>query len=134
MDYLEGMATYALGDAAAMGNERALEILLDAKRYLLRSSPTGPLVAAAKNGNVRAIEYLAALANNPQKQAEWSMVTDGLKNSAASGNATAIDALAVIGRSEREAIRAAALRALENAAFNNQARAVEALRGLGYTK
>jgi RNA polymerase sigma factor (sigma-70 family) len=132
MDYLSGMAMYALGDAAAMGNEKALEVLLDPKRYLLKSSPTGPLVAAAKNGNVRAIEYLATVANNPKKQAEWHMATDGLKNSAAAGNATAIDALTVIGSSQQEAIRAAALRALESAALNNQARAVEALRGLGY--
>ena len=132
MRFLEGMAVYALGDAAAAGNERALEVLLDPKRFLLDSSPTGPLVAAAKVGNVKAVEYLAAVANDPKKRAEWAMVTNGLEGPAAAGNATAIDALAVIGRSENEALRKGALRALENAAFNNQPRATEALRALGY--
>jgi len=133
MDYLKGAAMYALGDAAAMGNEKALEPLLDPKRYLLsNSSTTGALVPAAKIGNVKAIEYLAAVGNDPKKQAEWYLVTEGLKNPAAAGNATAIDALAAIGRSEREMIRTAALRALENAAFNNHPKAIEALRSLGY--
>jgi hypothetical protein len=132
MDYLQGMAIYALGDAGAMGNEQALEPLLDPKRHLMNnSSTTGALVPAAQNGNVRAIEYLAAVANDPKKQGEWGIVTSGLKKPAAAGNATAIDALAVMGGSEN-ASRGPALLALENAAFNKQPRAIEALRALGY--
>jgi len=132
MDYLQGMAIYALGDAAAMGNEQALEPLLDPKRYLMNnSSTTGALVPAAENGNVRAIEYLATVANDPNKQGEWGIVITGLKKPAAAGNATAIDALAVMGGSEN-ASRGPALLALENAAFNKQPRAIEALRVLGY--
>ena len=132
MNHLRGLGIRALGDAAAMGNEKALDILVDSNGNLLMSSVTSALAPAAKNGNVRAIEYLAAVANDPKKQPLWHMVTEGLKSPAAAGNATAIDALAVIGRSEQKVIREAALQALESAAFYNHARAVEALRGLGY--
>jgi hypothetical protein len=133
MNSLKGMAIHALGDAAAMGNEKALEPLLDPKRYLLlESSATGALVPAAQSGNVRAIEQLAAVTNDPKKQPLWGFVINGVEKPATAGNATAIDALAVIGRSENKNLRETALRALENAAFNNQPRATEALRNLGY--
>ena len=55
-----------------------------------------------------------------------------MEKPATAGNPAAIDALAVIGRSENKNLRETALRALENAAFNNQPRATEALRDLGY--
>lgn len=133
MDYLGGMAIYALGDAAAMGNEQALETLLNPKKYLMdNSSTTGALVPAAKKGNPRAIEYLATVASDSKKQPEWGLVTNGLRDPAAEGNATAIDALALIGRSENENLRNTAVRALQNASFNNHPRAIEALRNLGY--
>jgi hypothetical protein len=60
------------------------------------------------------------------------MAASGLEKSAIAGNATAIDALTVLGRAENKSVRETALRALENAAFNKHPKAAEALRALGY--
>jgi hypothetical protein len=116
-----------------MGNEKALEPLLDPQRYLLTvSSCVGALKPAADSGNVRAIGALAGVANDPKQAGLWYMAASGLEKSAIAGNETAIDALAVLGHTENKSIRETALRALETAAFKQHPRAVEALRALGY--
>jgi RNA polymerase sigma factor (sigma-70 family) len=133
MERLGGMATMALGQAAGMGNEKALEPLLDPERYLLTPTTcTSALKPAAESGNPRAIEALAAVVTDPKKRALWNMVAGSLEKPAATGSATAIDALAMLARAESEQVRRTALLALEKAALNNQAKATEALRGLGY--
>jgi hypothetical protein len=133
MDHIQGLAITALGQAAGLGNEKALEPLLDPERYLFhRTSTVGALKPAADAGNPRAIEALAAFANQPNTRASWYMVARGLEKAALTGNGTAIDALAVIGADQNPNSRRAALLALERAAINQQQRAVQALRGLGY--
>ena len=133
MKHLDGMAIMALGQAAGMGNEKALEPLLDPERYLLLPSSTfSALKPAAENGNERAIQAIASVASDSKRQALWYMAANSLEKPAVAGNTVAIEALAMLGRAENQHVRRTALLALENAAFNKQARAVEALRGLGY--
>lgn len=134
MKPLSDMAIMALGQAAGLGNEKALEPLLDPERYLLTplTSITSALIPAAGSGNVRAIEALATVVADPKRQPSWSMVADGLAKPAEAGNATAIDALAMLARAENPDVRRTALIALENAAFNKHSKATEALRSLGY--
>jgi hypothetical protein len=133
MKDLKGMAIMALGQAAGMGNERALEPLLDPDRYLLLpSTATSALKFAAENGNTRAIEALAAVGSDPKRKAMWYQIAENLQKPAAAGNATAIDALAQLGRAENKYVRQSALLGLEKAAANNQAKAADALRSLGY--
>jgi hypothetical protein len=135
MKTLSGMAIMALGQAAGMGNERALEPLLDPERYLLLPSTTlFALKPAAESGNERAIQAIASVAANPKQQALWYGAANNLQKPAEAGNATAIDALAMLGRAENTNVSRVARLALENAAFNKHAKAIEALRSLGYQK
>ena len=62
-----------------MGNEEALEPLLDPKRYLLlRSSATSALKPAADARNDRAIQALIAAATDPEQQGLWLLATERL--------------------------------------------------------
>ena len=69
---------------------------------------------------------------DPKNQPIWYMAAQGLKTAAAAGNATAIDGLAMLGAATNQFIRKEAVLALEAAARNNQPRAEEALRKLGW--
>lgn len=60
------------------------------------------------------------------------MAASGLKNATVAGNETAIEAMTAVARSETAWVRKEALLALENAAFNQHPKAIEALRSLGY--
>ena len=86
----------------------------------------------ADHGNERAIQALAATAVDPKNQPIWYMAAQGLKTAAATGNATAIDGLAVLAGVTNAHARKAAVLALEEAAHNNQPRADEALQKLGW--
>lgn len=92
----------------------------------------GPLKRVAEAGNQRAIDALAALAADEKSKALWYLAATGLEKATISGNANAIDAMTVFARSGHPTVRKAALLTLENAAFANHSRAVEALRTLGY--
>jgi len=130
---LQGLAVKALGQAAGLGNEEALKPLLDPEKYfLVRSSTTGALRPAADAGNERAIQALVATAADPKHQPIWYMAAQGLKTAAAAGNATAIDGLAMLAAVTNEHVRKEAVLGLEAAARNNQPRADEALRKLGW--
>jgi hypothetical protein len=130
---LKGFAVKGLGQAAGLGNEEALEPLLDPERYLLlRSSATAALRPAADAGNDRAIQALAATASDPKQQGLWLLAAQGLEKSAAAGNDTAIDGLAALAAVQNEVIRKQAIFALEAAARENQPRAEEALKKLGW--
>ena len=130
---LKGFAVKGLGQAAGLGNEEALEPLLDPEKYLLlRSSTTSALKPAADAGNERAIQALAATAADPKQQGLWLLAAQGLEKAAAAGNATAIDGLATLAAVQNEMIRKQAVFALEAAARENQPRAEEALRKLGW--
>jgi hypothetical protein len=130
---LKGYAIKGLGRAAGLGNEEALEPLLDPEKYLLlRSSATSALKPAADAGNDRAIQALAATAADPKQQGLWLMAAQGLEKAAAAGNAIAIDSLATLAAVPNEIIRTQAVLALEAAARENQTRAEEALRKLGW--
>ena len=74
----------------------------------------------------------AATAADPKQQALWFLAAQGLKTAAASGNATAIDGLATLAGVQDQNVSKAAVLALEAAARQNQARAEEALRKLGW--
>jgi hypothetical protein len=130
---LQGLAVKALGQAAGLGSEEALKPLLEPESYLLlRSSATAALKPAADAGNERAIQALAATAADPKHQALWHMAAQGLEKAAAAGNATAIDSLATLAAAQNQIISKEAVLALEAAARNNQPRAEEALRKLGW--
>ena len=130
---LQGLAVKALGQAAGLGNEEALKPLLDPESYLLvRSSTTAALKPAADAGNERAIQALVATAADPKHQPIWYMAAKGLTTAAAAGNSTAIDGLAMLAAATNQFIRKEAVLALETAARNNQPRADEALRKLGW--
>ena len=130
---LEGFATIALGEAAALGNKEALRPLLDPEAYfLLRSSATSALKPAADAGNEQAIQALAATAADPAHQPLWLLVTQGLEGAAAAGNVTAIDSLVRMAANANATIQREAVLALEAAARKNQPRAEEALRRLGW--
>ncbi len=108
-----------------------MEILLNPRRYgLLQSGVVSALQPAADTGNQRAIDYLAAVANDPKQTALWYMTARGLEKSAGSGNAVAIDALIAISGSSNTNIQNAALPGLRAAAANQNAKAAEALRSI----
>lgn len=127
---LEGHSIHALGFAAAAGNERALDPLVDPERYALRQSSTvSALKPAADAGNACAIEALANVISQENARPLWYMAANGLETAAMNGSATAIDALArVVMTAEKNAQRAAFL-ALERAAVK-QPLALETLQRL----
>ena len=130
---LDGLAIRALGQAAALGHEQSLAILIEPERHmLLRTSTISALKPAAEVGNQRAIDALAAVTADPKSRGLWYMVASGLEKATIAGNATAIDAMAVIAQSGSDQMRKVALLALENASFQNHPRAAEALRSVGY--
>lgn len=133
MPELQGFAVVALGQAAGQGNEDALKPLLDPDSYLItRSSAVAALKPAADAGNARAIQALAATATDPNQHGLWLLAAQGLETAAASGSGTAIDGLATLAGVEDQNVRKYATLALETAARNNQPRAEEALRKLGW--
>jgi len=78
-------AVQCIGAPASQGNDRALEILLHPREFsLLPSGVVGALQPAADNGNQKAIEAVAALANAPNQTALWYMAAKGLEKSAGS--------------------------------------------------
>ena len=122
-----------LGQAAGQGNEQALNTLIDPESHLLlRSSAVPALKAAADAGNERAIQALVATAADPKQQALWSLAAQGLETAAAAGNATAIDSLAQIAGATNQNSSKQSVLALEAAARNQQPRAEDALRKLGW--
>jgi hypothetical protein len=130
---LQGLAVRALGQAAGQGNEEALKPLLDPEAYLiLRSSAVGALKPAADTGNARAIQALATTAADPNQEALWFLAAQGLETAASAGNTLAIDSLAALAAGQNQNARKQAILALEAAARNNQLRAEEALRKLGW--
>jgi hypothetical protein len=129
LDYLQGFAVEGLGKAAGLGNQKALEPLLHpAEFHILPSGTLFALKPAADNGNQKAIEALAAMATDP---AFRYGVVDGLQKVAATaGNATAIDALAVVAKGYNDSESRLAMSILETASSNHIARATEVLHQL----
>lgn len=128
---LKGKAIQIIGRLAATGDEAALETLLNPEKYgFLQSSVVGALKPAAENGNQRAINALAAVAEDPKQQALWYMAADGLSKAAESGNAVAIDALIELASSTNQSVQSTVLPPLQRAAANQNAKAAETLRSL----
>src|SRR5439155_6127669 len=89
---LRGPAVRCIGALAASGNDPALEILLNPGKYgLLSPSVVSALQPSANNRNQKAIDYLAAVANDPKQTALGYMTARALEKSAASVNAVSID-------------------------------------------
>ncbi len=129
LPYLQGFAVDALGEAAGLGNQRALEPLLrPAEFHILPSGAIPALQAAAESGNQKAIEALAGWANDPGFQ--YNVAAALQKAATLGGNPTAIDALAVIVRSDASN-REFALGLLKSASSNHIDRATEVLRQFG---
>jgi len=128
--YLEGYGIHALGFAAAAGNERALDPLVDPERYALQQSSTvSALKPAAEAGNARAIEALADVISQENARPLWYMAATGLEAAAGNGSAVAINSLAQLVMTDEKNARRAAFLALERAALK-QPLALEALQRL----
>lgn len=129
LDNLQGFAVDALGEAAGMGNQQALEPLLHpAESHILPSGVLFALKPAAENGNQKAIEALAGMATEP---AFRYGAVDGLQKAATlAGNVTAIDALAVVAKGYKDSESKTAIGLLETASSNHIARATEVLQQL----
>jgi hypothetical protein len=130
---LSGLAVKSLGDLAGRGSEGALNIVVDPQRFggdVPFASTVGALKPAADNGNPRAIEALAAVAADDNKQALWLMAADGLRSAAESGNPVAIEALISFGRSTNQSVLNSVRAGLGDASANQNTRAIEALRDL----
>jgi hypothetical protein len=129
LPYVQGFAVDALGQAAGLGNQRALEPLLRPTEFhILPSGSIPALQAAAENGNQKAIEALAGWADDPSFQ--YNVATALQKAATLAGNTTALDALAVIVRSD-SSNRVFALGLLKTASSNHIDRATEILRQFG---
>ncbi len=130
---LKGSAVKCIGALAGNGNDPALEVLLNPRAYgLLPSGVVGALQPAADQGNQKAIDALAAVANDPKQTPLWYMAAKSLEKSAGSGNAVAIDALIAISASSNTNMQNAALPGLRAAAANQNAKAAEALRSMRF--
>jgi len=128
---LKGHAVQCLGALAGNGNETALEILLNPRRYnLLESTVVSALRPAADTGNQKAIDYLVTIANDPRNTALWYLAAKGLEKSAGSGNPAAIDALVALSVSQNASVQNAVIPGLTAAAANQNAKAAEALRSI----
>jgi hypothetical protein len=128
LPYVQGFAVDGLGQAAGRGNQRALEPLLHPVEFqILPSGAIPALQTAADNGNQKAIAALATWANDPGFQ--YNLLEALQKSATLAGNATAIDALAVIakGSDDRSGM---ALGILRTASSNHIDRATEILRQL----
>jgi hypothetical protein len=130
---LQGLAVRSIGLLAGNGNDTALEILLDPRKYgLLQSSTVGALRPAADSGNQQAIDALAAVAGDPMLKPLWYLAADGLEKSAESGNAVALDALIGLSTSTTNiSVRNVVVSGLKAAAANQNAKAAQALRTIG---
>ena len=128
---LKGNAVHSLAGLAGNGDAGALEVLLHPEKYgVLLSSTVGSLQLAADNGNQKAIDALAAVANDPKHWPLWLMTANNLTKAAAAGNPVAIDALISMSSSTNRNIQNAVAQALRGAAANQNPKAAEALRSM----
>ena len=129
---LKGEATQSLGVLAGSGNNDALGALLNYQQYgLLLSSTVGALQPAANSGNQSAIDFLTAVAQDPNQQGLWLLAADGLTKAAASGNAQAIDTLITLSSAGNSSVKDEALSGLRQAAANQNVQAANALHSMG---
>ena len=130
---LKGEAIKSLGKLAGDGNNAALDTLIHPEKYgLLLSTAVGALRPAAENGHQKAIDALAAVVADTRRQALWYMAADGLSKAVESGNAVAVEAFIGLSASTNRSIQNIVLPALRRAAANQNPKAIEALRTLGY--
>jgi hypothetical protein len=117
--YLAGIATDALGHAAALGNGMALELLLNPEQYgILNSSAVGALIEPAQAGVEEAIAALISVAIDPTKTPLWYLAATGLQPAAEAGNELAIQTFAALATSNDPNVSSFARMVLENAAAN----------------
>jgi RNA polymerase sigma factor (sigma-70 family) len=129
---LKGGAIQCIGAIAGAGNDAALGILLDPRKYdLAASSVVAALEPAADNGNQKAIDALASVASDSSQSPFWFLAATGLEKSAGSGNPAAIDALIAMSTTTNISVRNAIVPALKIAASNQNAQALDALRSMG---
>ncbi|MDR3458034.1 MAG: sigma-70 family RNA polymerase sigma factor [Verrucomicrobiae bacterium] len=128
---LHSLATQSLGLLAGQGNDQALEMLIHPEKYgFTLSSTVNNLRLAAEAGNQKAIDALAAVAQNPSQKALWLMAADNLAKAAADGNTVAVDALITMSSSTNRNVQRAVANALQGAAANQNVNAAAALRAM----
>jgi hypothetical protein len=92
--HVTGFATNALGTAAALGNDKALDMLLHHNEYgILKSSAVGALCRPASTGNPQAINFLISVLDDQSAKPLWNMASEGLRKPALAGNKDAAEAL-----------------------------------------
>ncbi len=129
---LKGHAVKIVGTLAGQGNEAALEMLLNPDNYgILLSSSVFALRSAAEAGNLKAIDALAAVTKDQNKQALWYEVANSLATAAESGNAVAVDGLVAMSVATNQIVRNAVVSGLKRASANQNAKATEMLRSMG---
>lgn len=129
---LKGNAVQIVGTLAGQGSQAALEMLLNPDNYgILLSSTVSALRPAAEAGNLKAIDALAAVANDNKKQVLWVLVANGLATAAESGNAVAVNGLAAMTVATNQNVRNAIVAGLQRASANQNTKATETLRSMG---
>jgi hypothetical protein len=133
-EYLNRPATGALGTAAAAGNDKALDILLEpGKNSLIRpDSLVSALYAAAQKGNPRVIKFLSEVTANKSVPGLWFMAASELAKPAGQGNEEAIKGLINLLASEDPRIQAQVKSGLTQAAAGGNARAQEAVKKMNW--
>jgi len=106
-----------------------MELLLNPEQYdLSPASTVAALRPAARNGDQRAIDVLAAVTRRADYQASWFLAADGLSKAAEAGNDVAIEALIGLLPCTNHSVSNAVVSGLKRAAANQHSKAAEALR------
>ena len=98
---------------------------------ILLSATVSALRPAAEAGNLKAIDFLATVCKDQQKQPLWMLVADALATPAESGNAVAVDGLAAMTVATNQYVRNAVILGLKRAAADQNPEAAEAPRSIG---
>ncbi len=98
---LRSWAGFAVGRAAALGDQEMIDFLVDYKtNSLLQCEAVMHLVAPAQKGYPKAITFLAGQTKDINNRSLWFMVMDGLSSATVSGNRTAITAAGNVARKD----------------------------------
>ncbi|MGZ0707300.1 hypothetical protein ACWPKO_03060 [Coraliomargarita sp. W4R53] len=91
---LRDFTSDAFGIAAALGNEQAIDILVNHKRHgILLSSAVFALQKSAEKNHPAAVAFLVNVMEDPTSKPLWHGASQGLVGAAALGNQDAIEAL-----------------------------------------
>ena len=93
-EHLKSFAPRGFGIAAAGGDEKSMDILLNHDRYdIPNASAVAALEAAARKNDPRAVDFLLNVLDDPKARPLWHMAAEGLRGAASKGNPKAKEAL-----------------------------------------